>query len=122
VTSVGGRASYVGYSMGGRLVLQAALSRPELVERLVLIGATPGIEDAGERAERRARDDELAAHVVEVGVDAFIDEWVAQPMFAGLPVDSDCDAARRANTAEGLAASLRGCGTGAQPSLWGRLA
>src|SRR4051794_23534338 len=44
-----GAAAFVGYSMGGRVALHAALERPELVARLVLISATPGIEDDAER-------------------------------------------------------------------------
>ena len=50
----GGRAVYVGYSMGGRVALHAALRHPDAVERLVLIGATAGIDDADERAATRA--------------------------------------------------------------------
>ena len=46
-----------GYSMGGRLALHVALALPDRVRRLVLIGASPGIADAGERDERRAADD-----------------------------------------------------------------
>ena len=34
-----GPASVVGVSVGGRIALEAALARPELVERLVLVGA-----------------------------------------------------------------------------------
>ena len=55
-----GRAPFVGYSLGGRVCLHLGLHHPELVERLVLISATPGIRDATERAERRARDEALA--------------------------------------------------------------
>ena len=53
-----GRATYVGYSMGGRVALHAA-TRPsgQFVERLVLIGATAGIDDDDERADRRRADE-----------------------------------------------------------------
>ncbi|HWD45451.1 MAG TPA: alpha/beta fold hydrolase, partial [Actinomycetota bacterium] len=54
VGEAGGRAAYVGYSLGGRLCLRLALDRPDLVPALVLIGASPGIADPGGRAERRA--------------------------------------------------------------------
>jgi 2-succinyl-6-hydroxy-2,4-cyclohexadiene-1-carboxylate synthase len=38
----GGLGTYLGYSMGGRFCLHAALARPDLVERLVLVSATAG--------------------------------------------------------------------------------
>src|SRR4051812_16270010 len=52
-----------GYSMGGRVALHAALARPALVQRLVLVGASPGLADAKERADRRAADDALADRI-----------------------------------------------------------
>src|SRR3954452_8831086 len=52
-----------GYSMGGRIPLHAPLARPERVRRLVLLGASPGIADAGEREERRRADDALAERI-----------------------------------------------------------
>lgn len=84
--ATGGRATYLGYSMGGRLALHLALSRPALTERLVLIGATAGIEDEDERSARKAADEALAAHIEDIGVDAFLEEWLALPLFAGLPL------------------------------------
>ena len=117
----GGPATYVGYSMGGRLALHVALEHPAVVERLVLVGATAGIEDDGERAARRARDHELAARVRSIGVDAFLTEWLDQPLFAGLPDWARFDDERRRNTADGLASSLELAGTGSQAPLWDRL-
>ncbi len=122
LAATGGRGVYVGYSMGGRLALHTALSRPALVEGLVLIGATAGIVDPDERARRRADDDVLAAHLEVVGVDRFVDEWLAGPLFDGLTPEVDCRSARRTNTVEGLASSLRLAGTGTQDDLWPRLA
>jgi 2-succinyl-6-hydroxy-2,4-cyclohexadiene-1-carboxylate synthase len=119
--ATGGRATYVGYSMGGRLALHLALRRPELVERLVLIGATGGIDDDAERAARRDADESLADHLLAIGVPAFLDEWLAQPLFAGLTPATACLDERLANTAEGLASSLRQAGTGTQEPLWDRL-
>lgn len=116
-----GPATYVGYSLGGRVALHLALMYPHVVDRLVLLGAHPGIADADERAARRAADDRLAHHLLQVGVTAFLTEWLAQPLFAGFePSDADL-AARNRNTAEGLASSLRLCGTGSQVPLWERL-
>jgi 2-succinyl-6-hydroxy-2,4-cyclohexadiene-1-carboxylate synthase len=121
LVATGGRAVYVGYSMGGRLALHAALARPELVEGLVLVGATAGIDDPSARARRRAQDERRAAHLEDVGVERFVDEWLAGPLFAGLSAAVDCRAARRTNSVEGLASSLRLAGTGAQDDLWPRV-
>jgi 2-succinyl-6-hydroxy-2,4-cyclohexadiene-1-carboxylate synthase len=116
-----GRATYLGYSMGGRVALHLALAFPHLVERLVLIGATGGIDDAAERAERRKADEALAATIERDGVPAFLDRWLAQPLFARLKPDAADRADRERNTAAGLASSLRLTGTGTQTPLWSRL-
>jgi 2-succinyl-6-hydroxy-2,4-cyclohexadiene-1-carboxylate synthase len=118
VAATAGPGGYLGYSMGARMALHVALERPDLVHRLVLIGGTPGIEDPGDRAARHRRDRDLAQRIRQRGVDAFVHEWLEQPMFAGLPAHVRFDDERRANTAEGLANSLELAGTGAQASLW----
>jgi len=116
----------IGYSMGGRLALAAALAYPRLVDRLVVVSAGPGLPTAAERRRRRAADRVLAGHIEEVGMAAFAEEWLAQPLFAGLgrrPAEwrSADLAARAANRAEGVAAALRRLGQGSQPYLGGRL-
>jgi 2-succinyl-6-hydroxy-2,4-cyclohexadiene-1-carboxylate synthase len=118
----GGRAAYVGYSLGGRLCLRLALDRPELVRSLVLLGASPGIADPAARAERRAADEALAAGVERDGVAAFLDRWLAGPLFATLPQELAGREDRLVNTPEELAAALRLLGAGAQAPLWDRLA
>ncbi|MGA9276494.1 alpha/beta fold hydrolase [Ilumatobacter sp.] len=117
----GGTGAYVGYSMGGRIALHAALAHADDVHRLVLIGATAGIDDAYERAVRRANDERLADRIEDIGVDPFLDEWLANPLFARLDERSAQRDDRRRNTPTGLASSLRTCGTGTQGPLWGRL-
>ena len=121
LASTTGEATYVGYSLGGRVCLHLALMYPHVVERLVLLGATPGIIDDDERAQRRQADDLLAQRILAIGVEAFLAEWSALPLFHGLELDADEIADRRRNTASGLADSLRLCGTGTQLSLWERL-
>jgi 2-succinyl-6-hydroxy-2,4-cyclohexadiene-1-carboxylate synthase len=117
----GGAGAYVGYSLGGRLCLRLALDRPDLVRALVLVGASPGIADPGARAERRAADEALAEGIERDGVAAFLDRWLAGPLFATLPAEAAGRADRLANTAEGLAAALRRLGAGVQEPLWDRL-
>jgi 2-succinyl-6-hydroxy-2,4-cyclohexadiene-1-carboxylate synthase len=119
----GGPCTLVGYSMGGRIALHTALTMPGLVERLVLIGASPGIADPAEREQRRRADEALAERIEAIGVEAFAEEWGAQPLFAGQDprVAAAAHADRLRNTAGGLAAALRGLGTGAMEPLWGRL-
>ncbi len=121
VPNLAGVGTYVGYSMGGRVALLAAASGDASIERLVLVGATPGIEHDDERDRRVAADAERGDQVERNGVAAFVDRWLDAPMFAGLPFDADGREHRLRNSAAGLAHSLRTCGTGNQPSLWHRL-
>jgi 2-succinyl-6-hydroxy-2,4-cyclohexadiene-1-carboxylate synthase len=118
-----GRCTLAGYSMGGRIALHAALSLGERVERLVLLSASPGLADPAERAARAAADAALADRIEAIEIEAFVREWGAQPLFAGMPrgVAEAADADRRRNTAAGLATALRGLGTGVMPPLWERL-
>lgn len=121
------RLALVGYSMGGRLALLLALSLRRRVSRLVVESASAGIADENERTLRRASDEELAGSIEREGVTAFVERWEGQPLFASLrdlPRDR-CDELRLQRLAcdpAGLAASLRGMGTGAQPWLGDRLA
>lgn len=121
LSAIGGAGTYVGYSLGGRACLHLALMYPHLVERLILVGANPGIVDAGLRAERRDADDALEARMNEVGLEAFLKEWAAQPLFGDLQLTDEQQADRLRNTPDGLGSSLRLAGTGAQGSLWPRL-
>lgn len=114
----------LGYSMGGRLALAYALTYP--VKSLILESASPGLAIDAERAVRRESDEALADTIERDSVEAFVDTWETLPLFAtqaGLPDDvrAELRAGRLNNKAKGLANSLRGMGTGAQPSLWGRL-
>jgi 2-succinyl-6-hydroxy-2,4-cyclohexadiene-1-carboxylate synthase len=122
IGDAGGRAVYVGYSMGGRLCLRLAIDRPDLVRALVLVSASPGIVDRAERAARVERDEVLADRVEREGVDAFLAHWLAQPMFATVPADAPGLADRRRLTPEYLAACLRALGAGVMEPMWDDLA
>ena len=122
VVEAAGPGTYLGYSMGGRIALHAALAHPDVVEGLVLIGATPGLRTEDERAARRRADHELADRLLADGLPTFLDQWLALPLFAGLDEEAAARRARESNRPDGLAASLRHCGTGTQDPLWDRLA
>jgi 2-succinyl-6-hydroxy-2,4-cyclohexadiene-1-carboxylate synthase len=112
----------VGYSMGGRLGLAAALAHPERLARLILISASPGIADPAARERRRREDGTIADRIERLGLGPFLTEWLARPMFAGLGRRSAAwgnrDLRRRStNRAEGLAEAVRLLGQGSQPYL-----
>jgi len=117
------RFALCGYSLGGRVALHVALAAPARVSRLVLVSCSPGIEDARERAARRAADERLARTLEEEPYESFIVRWRAQPLFAGEPPRARelAVADQRRNRPQPLAAVLRGLGAGAMQPLWGRL-
>jgi len=120
------RVNLLGYSMGGRVALHFGVHAPERIDHLILESATPGLEDAGERAKRQASDDALANRIEANGMAAFVAEWEQQPLLALASHVSEAVRARQHelrlhNSAVGLANSLRGMGTGRQTPLWSRL-
>ncbi|MAI80974.1 MAG: 2-succinyl-6-hydroxy-2,4-cyclohexadiene-1-carboxylate synthase [Deltaproteobacteria bacterium] len=116
------QAVLVGYSMGARAALSFAVSHPERVSELVLIGVSPGLASSEERESRKKSDEELADRVLNIGVEAFVDEWMAKPIFSSQKRLGETERARsraeRLNgSAHGWAQSLRGMGTGAMRPL-----
>ena len=115
----GGPAHYLGYSMGGRITLYAAIAHPEYFKSLVLISASPGIAD-GEHRKMRARSDlELANSIVSTP--EFVGNWLSGEMFSTLTPDLEDLEHRYANPPTGLRKSLILHGVGSQVSLWERL-
>lgn len=117
----GSRGVWVGYSMGGRLALRLALDRPEAVAHLVLVSATPGIESADERARRVAADETRAQEIERDGVESFLERWLDEPLFAGVPHDAPGLAERKLLPSATLAHQLRVLGTGRMQPVWDRL-
>ena len=112
------RIALLGYSMGGRAALQFILSHPDRVAALILESTSPGITDPAGRRERVAADSALADMIEGEGVPAFVDRWERLPLWESqwtLPeaARAELRAQRLRNRPAGLAASLRGAGTGA---------
>jgi 2-succinyl-6-hydroxy-2,4-cyclohexadiene-1-carboxylate synthase len=120
------RFALVGYSMGGRVALNLAVSAPERLRALVLESASPGIESAAERQARVESDARLADVLEREGIEAFVDRWEKVPLFASqarMP-SAARDRLRRqrlGNNPRGLANSLRGLGAGVPDPLISRL-
>ena len=110
----------LGYSLGARVGLHVALGTDLALRGVVFIGVTAGIEDPGERAQRRQSDDDTADDLEASGdVEHFIDSWLRGPLFERLdPNDAAQRSERLRNSASGLASSLRLCGTGTQEPMW----
>lgn len=121
-----GQAHLLGYSMGGRLALSVAMLYPERIKSLLLESSSPGLRTKEERKERIQKDELLAQKISKEGVKKFVQLWEKIPLFASqtrLPdqVQQQIRTQRLRNNEIGLANSLKGMGTGKQPSWWDRL-
>ncbi|MFE6134495.1 2-succinyl-6-hydroxy-2,4-cyclohexadiene-1-carboxylate synthase [Bacillus sp. NPDC057893] len=119
-------AHVLGYSMGGRLAITMACLYPEYVRSIILENCTAGLESGEERKERKEKDERLADKIEQEGIRSFVSMWENIPLFETQKrlAQNVKEAVRRerlANNPKGLANSLRGMGTGAQPSWWNEL-
>lgn len=116
----------LGYSMGGRLALYLAIHYPDRFSSLILESASPGLATEQEREDRRDRDNALADKIEANEIQWFVDFWEGLSLWdSQKSLSNDVLLNQRAqrlqNDPQGLANSLRGMGTGVQPSLWDRL-
>jgi 2-succinyl-6-hydroxy-2,4-cyclohexadiene-1-carboxylate synthase len=120
------RTHLVGYSMGGRLALHVAATRPERILSLLTIGAHAGLEEDAREGRRRG-DEAMAQRIEREGLEGFVNYWSSLPLFAGLErrgpsFVAQVRAERMNNRVAGLAESLRGMGAGAMRPVWNELA
>ena len=119
------RAYVVGYSMGGRAALAFASAHPDRCRALLLESASPGLPSERERRARRKVDEARAVQIETGDYLEFLKEWYRQPLFETYRRQKGLlervIRARSANSPAELARSLRGMGTGSQPSFWARL-
>jgi len=115
-----GRATVIGYSMGGRAALHLAAAHPDRVAGLILESTSAGVSDPELRKARAESDAELAAFIERQGIAAFVDRWEMLPLWesqTSLPASTRAAlrAQRLENNATGLANSLRGAGAAVDP-------
>ncbi len=110
----------VGYSMGGRLALHAALRAPDRYAGLVTIGVSAGIEDPDARQARKDDDEELASWIESHAIEDVVARWEDNLVFESQP--PALVVAQRAGRLDhdpaDLALLLRSAGQGALAPVW----
>jgi 2-succinyl-6-hydroxy-2,4-cyclohexadiene-1-carboxylate synthase len=120
------KVNILGYSLGGRTALSFSVLYPEMVDKLILESASPGLDSSEDQLARQAKDEGLARKVVVEGIESFVTTWENIPLFRSQISLSD-EAKRKlrqercTQDPKGLSESLLGMGTGKQPSWWDRL-
>ncbi len=76
----------LGYSLGGRLALQALAARFDLWKAAILVSTHPGLTDDGKKAARRESDRAWARRARELPWSEFLQRWNGQGVLAGQPV------------------------------------
>lgn len=75
---------FVGYSLGGRILLQLNEQYPSLLKHLIILSSHPGLETQEEKHARWKED----AYWIEIlktkPFSAFFDAWYGQPLFQSL--------------------------------------
>ncbi|KAA6186027.1 alpha/beta fold hydrolase [Thiohalocapsa marina] len=71
-----------GYSLGGRVALSLIAAAPRRFRAAIILSAHPGLMDAAARDARRAADRRWIALLQTAGIEAFVDAWQAQALFA----------------------------------------
>lgn len=75
----------IGYSMGGRLALQALANDPIYWDFAIIIAAHPGLENKYEKEKRRSSDRQWAKAVRSENWKTLSHRWNSQPILASSP-------------------------------------
>jgi len=113
----------VGYSLGGRLALRAALRWPDSVAGVVTVGATAGLEDGPMRVTRAEADEKLASWMEAMPIEDIVSLWERQPLFADQSdsLVEEQRPSRLSHDPRSLALLLRTAGQGVLEPVWHEL-
>ena len=115
----------VGYSLGGRVALAAAVQHPQFMQALMLESTSAGLDIEAERQARAATDDARAAVLLADGIAAFMRTWYAAPLFESLKMRphllAKLQAARICNDARWMSKVVSELSPGRTASVWAEL-
>ena len=113
----------VGYSLGGRLALRAALRSPGSFTAVVLVGSTAGIEEGPMRVQRAEADEKLASWMEAMPIEDIVALWERQPLFADQSeaLVEEQRPGRLSQDPRSLALLLRTAGQGVLDPVWDEL-
>jgi 2-succinyl-6-hydroxy-2,4-cyclohexadiene-1-carboxylate synthase len=118
-----GASVLVGYSLGGRLALRAALRSPGSFSAVVLVGSTAGIDEGPMRVQRAEADEKLASWMEAMPIEDIVALWERQPLFADQSetLVEEQRPGRLSHDPRGLALLLRTAGQGTLEPVWDEL-
>jgi 2-succinyl-6-hydroxy-2,4-cyclohexadiene-1-carboxylate synthase len=113
----------VGYSLGGRLALRAALRAPDSFTAVVTVGSTAGIEEGPLRVARAQADEKLASWIEAAPIEDIVGLWERQPLFADQSDElvEEQRPGRLSQDPRSLALLLRTAGQGVLDPVWHEL-
>ena len=115
-----------GYSMGGRIALNFALTNGTMLKGLILESSTWGISNENLKKERVLQDEKLAEFIDKNPIDKFVDYWMniglfnTQRRFSNEML-SQIREQKLENNKTGLANTLRCSGTGNMKPLYNNI-
>jgi 2-succinyl-6-hydroxy-2,4-cyclohexadiene-1-carboxylate synthase len=115
-----GPVALVGYSLGGRLSLLAALAAPDKYSAVVTVGAGAGIDDPAAHMARAEADEKMASWMEVASIEEIVSIWERQPLFADQSdaLVDDQRPGRLSHEPRDLALLMRTAGQGSLAPFW----
>jgi len=112
-----------GYSLGGRLSLQAVLRDPARYRGLVTLGSSAGLQPEADRDARINADEQLASWMERSPIEEVVEVWERQPLFADQSEQlvADQRPGRLSFSGAELARLLRSASQGVTEPVWHHL-